>query len=181
MTQPSLTVRELQAGDIPAIADYWLHADADYMKGMGVDLAKLPSRQEWEAMLTEQINTPLQDKKSYCLIWEVDGRAIGHSNINKIIPGKEAYMHLHIWDPAIRSKGYGRRFIHLSIPYFFKGYNLQTLYCEPYALNHAPNRTLEQAGFRFVRAYVTTPGWINFEQTVRLYEMPRAVFEQLAS
>ena len=178
-TQPSLSVRELQAQDIPSIADYWLHADADYMKGMGVDLAKLPSREEWEAMLTEQINTPLLEKKSYCIIWELDGRAIGHSNINKIVPGKEAFMHLHIWQPLVRRMGYGTRFIHLSIPYFFQGYNLQTLYCEPYALNPAPNHTLEKAGFRFVKEYITTPGWINFEQPVRLYEMPRSVFEQL--
>jgi RimJ/RimL family protein N-acetyltransferase len=174
-----LTVRELQEKDIDAITAYWLHSDAEFLKGMGVDLTKLPTRQEWRAMLTEQLQTPLLEKKSYCIIWEVEGSAVGHSNINKIIPGQEAFMHLHLWDTEVRQKGYGTRLIHLTLPYFFKGYRLKTLYCEPYALNPAPNRTLERAGFRPVKEYVTTPGWINFEQPVRLWQMTAEEFELL--
>lgn len=174
-----LTVRELQEKDINAITDYWLHSDAEFLKGMGVDLAKLPTRQEWRALLTEQLQTPLPDKKSYCIVWEVEGNAVGHSNINKIVPGQEAFMHLHLWHADVRQKGYGTRLIHLTLPYFFKGYRLKTLYCEPYALNPAANRTLERAGFRPVKEYVTTPGWINFEQPVRLWQMTAEEFERL--
>jgi RimJ/RimL family protein N-acetyltransferase len=130
-------------------------------------------------MLTEQLNTPLLDKKSYCIIWEVEGNAVGHSNINKIVPGQEAYMHLHLWNTAVRQKGFGPRLIHLTLPFFFGGYQLQILYCEPYALNPAPNRALQRAGFRPVKEYVTTPGWINFEQPVRLWEMSVEEFERL--
>lgn len=179
MTPPKLTVRELQEKDIDAIADYWLHSDAAFLQGMGVDLAKLPTRDEWRAMLTEQLNTPLLEKKSYCIIWEVEGNAVGHSNINKIVLGQEAYMHLHLWDPEARKKGYGTRLIHLTLPYFFEAYQLKTLYCEPYALNPAPNRTLQRAGFRPIKEYITTPGWINFEQPVRLWAMSVEEFERL--
>lgn len=179
MPESTLSVRELRAGDIDAIADYWLHADPAFLQGMGVDLAKLPEREEWRQMLTEQLTTPLKEKKSYALIWEVDGMAVGHSNINKIVYGREAYMHLHLWDPEVRKKGYGVQFIRLSLPYYFKNYELQTLYCEPYALNPAPNRTLERAGFRLLKEYMTTPGWINFEQPVRLWAMSREAFGQL--
>ena len=174
-----LTVRELQEKDIDAITNYWLQAEPEFLKGMGVDLTKLPTRQEWRAMLTEQLHTPLLEKKSYCLIWEVEGNAVGHSNINKIVPGHEAYMHLHLWNPEVRKKGYGIRLIHLTLPYFFENYQLKTLYCEPYALNPAPNRTLERAGFRPVKEYVTTPGWINFEQPVRLWQMTAEEFGRL--
>lgn len=179
MPEPTLSVRELRSDDIEAISNYWLGADPAFLEGMGVDLAKLPKREEWHQMLTEQLATPLKEKKSYALIWEVDGQAVGHSNINKIVFGQEAYMHLHIWNPEVRKKGYGVQFIRLSLPYYFTNYELQVLYCEPYALNAAPNRTLKQAGFHPLKEYVTTPGWINFEQPVRLWAMSRKEFEQL--
>lgn len=176
MPEPTLSVRELRAEDIGAIADYWLNADRAYLEGMGVDLSKMPRREEWTEMLTRQLATPLTEKQSYALIWEVDGVAVGHSNINKIIFGQEAYMHLHLWDARARMKGYGVQLIRLSLPWFFSHYDLQTLYCEPYALNPAPNRALERAGFRPVKEYVTTPGWINFEQPVRLWALSREEF-----
>lgn len=179
MPEANLSVRELRAGDIDALATYWLTADRAYLQGMGVDISKMPKREEWQQMLQEQLSTPLKEKKSYALIWEVDGKAVGHSNINKIVYGREAYMHLHLWSPEVRKKGYGVPFVRLSLPYYFSNYELQTLYCEPYALNPAPNRVLERAGFRLVKEYVTTPGWINFEQPVRLWEMTREEFERL--
>lgn len=161
-----LSVRELQHSDIDLITSYWLDAGPDFMKGMGVDLQKIPSREEWIRMLMEQLNTPIAEKQSYCIIWEVNGEPVGHSNINRIVPGEEAYMHLHVWKPSLRQKGMGTELVQLTLPYFFTNYQLKNLYCEPYALNPAPNRTLEKAGFTFVKQYVTTPGWINFEQPV---------------
>ncbi|MDB5197629.1 MAG: hypothetical protein JWP88_2000 [Flaviaesturariibacter sp.] len=164
-----LAVRPLQESDIDRIADYWLNAEPSFMQGMGVDLNKLPARPEWRAMLEEQISKPLPEKKSYCLIWLVDGDPVGHSNINKIIPGVEAYMHLHLWSSASRSKGLGVPLVKRTLPHFFQAYDLKRLYCEPYALNPAPNKTLEKLGFELVDSYTTTPGWINFEQPVNLW------------
>ena len=43
---------------------------------------------------------------------------------------------------------------------------LENLYCEPYALNLAPNGTLLKLGFKLVKQYETTPGSINFYQKV---------------
>jgi RimJ/RimL family protein N-acetyltransferase len=167
----TLSVREIQEQDIELIASYWATAEPAFLTGMGVDMAKMPDKEGFIKYLTEQVQLPIPEKQSYCIIWQVDGRAIGHSNINKIIFGEEAYMHLHIWDPEIRKKGFGTEFIKLTVPYFFKNYELKTLYCEPYALNNAPNKTLIKAGFTFVKEYVTTPGWLNFEQPVKLYQM----------
>ncbi|MCC3156581.1 GNAT family N-acetyltransferase [Hymenobacter sp. 15J16-1T3B] len=170
---PTLSVRELRADDIPRIADYWLTSSPEHLTGMGVDLTKMPDRAGWTAMLTALVDTPLAEHPSYCLIWEVDGRAVGHSNINQIRPGEQAYMHLHLWDAQVRRLGYGRQLVRLTLPRFFEAYQLQRLYCEPYALNPAPNRTLAQLGFRFVREHVCTPGSLNFEQPVKLWELRR--------
>ena len=173
MNNDQLSVRPLQESDIDAIADYWLHSDPDFLQGMGVDLAKLPGRSFWTDMLSEQLGQTLEEKKSYCFIWLLDNKAVGHSNVNKIAFGSEAYMHLHLWQTDVRQKGLGTAFVKMTLPYFFEHLQLQKIYCEPYSLNPAPNKTLEKVGFRFVKTYTTTPGWINFEQPVNLWEMER--------
>jgi RimJ/RimL family protein N-acetyltransferase len=168
-----LTVRELANSDIEHITQYWLTADKEFMQGMGVDVSKIPSAEEWKKMLSEQSIQPYPEKKSYCLIWEINGKPVGHSNVNQIIFGKEAFMHLHIWRPEERQKGAGILFVKKSIPYFFKNIQLQTLYCQPYSLNPAPNQTVKKAGFEFVKQYRTIPGWLNFEQEVNLYKLSK--------
>lgn len=171
MTEDVLSVRDIQQSDIDLITRYWLEADDQYLVGMGVDLSKMPTEPEWKAMLLQQTQTSIEKKQSYCMIWLVNGRPIGHSNVNKIIFGQEAYMHLHIWEPHIRKKGYGSTFIKMTVPHFFKNLQLKTLYCEPYALNPAPNKTLEKAGFTFIKEYTTNPGSINFEQPVKRWSL----------
>ena len=174
-----LSVRELQKSDIPSLVAYWRDAEEAHLLGMGVDLAKMPAPEALTAMLSEQVDRPHREKASYCLIWEVDGQAVGHTNINRIRFGEEAYMHLHLWTPRLRRKGHGTALVQLAVPFYFRHYELQTLVCEPYALNPAPNRTLEKAGFTFVREYRTIPGSINFEQAVKRWELTRQAFEKL--
>ncbi|MFL5753225.1 MAG: GNAT family N-acetyltransferase [Bacteroidia bacterium] len=179
MKTEKLSVRALSERDIVPLSAYWLEADAAFMTSMGVDTTKIPEKEEWEKMLREQLGQSLENKKSYCLIWEMDGEAIGHSNINKIIYGEEAYMHLHLWKNEVRKKGIGTELVKLSLPYFFSNMRLKKLYCEPYKLNPAPNRTLEKTGFTFLKTYSCIPGWINFEQEVNLWEMKREKFEKM--
>jgi RimJ/RimL family protein N-acetyltransferase len=170
----NLSVREIQFRDIPHLCEYWLGAPAEFLTGMGVDLAKMPTREAWIEMLTEQIKTlSYLNKKAYCMIWLNDGIPCGHSNINKIVFGEEASMHLHLWKNDSRKKGIGTEFVKLSVPHFFDKYKLKTLYSEPYSLNPAPHKTLQCAGFTFVKEYTCVPGWINFEQPVKRWEMCR--------
>jgi RimJ/RimL family protein N-acetyltransferase len=174
-----LSVRELQKKDIDPITDYWLDSDPAFLQAMGVDVNRMPGRNEWKEMLSEQLNQSYSKKKSYCIIWQVDNKPVGHSNINKITFGEEAYMHLHIWYNDTRKKGYGTTLIKMTLPCFFEKYKLKKLYCEPYALNPAPNKTLEKAGFEFVKEYITTPGWLNFEQPVNLWVMSYDRFKEM--
>ncbi len=171
MHQPRLSVRELELKDIEPLSDYWFKASPDFLIAMGVDLSKMPTREQWENMLREQIAAPIDQKQSYCMIWELDGQAVGHSNVNKIVLNEEASMHLHIWKPEVRKMGLGSAFVKLTLPRFFEALKLKTLYCEPYALNPAPNKALEKIGFRLDKTYITTPGWINFEQEVNRWKI----------
>ncbi len=166
MNQDFLSVRELTEQDIHPIIEYWLSSDSVFFLGMGVELNKIPDRNQWKKMLTKQLNTPIGQKESYCIIWLVNKEAVGHSNVSKIIFGEEAYMHLHLWNAKARKKGYGTELVKMTLPYFFQNLKLKRLFCEPYALNLSPNKTLEKVGFKLVKNYVTTPGWLNFEQPV---------------
>ncbi len=175
----TLSIRTLSEPDIALIIQYWLGADPVFLEGMGVDLSKMPSQAQWKNSLTEQLSQSIPEKKSYCMIWLVDDQAVGHSNINQIQFGKEAYMHLHLWRSDIRQKGLGTALAKLTLPAFFEQYKLDTLYCEPYALNPAPNKTLQKVGFQFVKEYITTPGMLNFEQPVNRWELSRERFLSL--
>ncbi len=171
MSKNLLSVREIQKSDIGSITQYWLSADPAFLTGMGVEPAKMPSKEEWITMLSEQLTQSYPEKKSYCMIWLVDSKAIGHCNVNKIKFGEEAYMHLHLWNADGRKKGRGPKLVKMSIPYFFENLELKTIYSEPYALNPAPHKALEKAGFTFVKEFITIPGFLNFEQPVKYWEL----------
>ena len=178
MNKNIFSVREIQKTDIELITQYWLTADPAFLTGMGVDLSKMPSRDEWIKMLSEQLTQPYPEKKSYCTIWLVDNKPIGHCNVNKIKFGEAAYMHLHMWNAGFRKKGMGTELVKMSLPYFFENMELKKIYSEPYALNPAPNKTLEKTGFTFVKKYITIPGFLNFEQPVKCWELTYEQFQK---
>ncbi len=108
-----LNVREIMEADINFIADYWSNATPEYLLNMGVDLKKMPARSDFQTMLSNQIKLDYEHKKSFALIWEVDGKPVGHSNVNPVEYGNQAFMHLHIWYPEYRGKGLGEKFVEL--------------------------------------------------------------------
>ena len=179
MSQATLSVREIQKSDIDLLINYWVHSGAEHMARMGVDMAKMPDEKAWRILLSKQLSQPYEQKQSYCIIWQLDGKPIGHSNVSRVVFGEEAYMHLHLWNPDSRKKGIGSELVKLTIPYFFKNMKLKKLFCEPYALNPPPNRTLEKLGFDFVKEHITTPGYLNFEQPVKFWELSLEKFNKM--
>jgi [ribosomal protein S5]-alanine N-acetyltransferase len=175
----NITVRQLSLTDHETIVDYFLQADNEFLLSMGVDAVKLPSKQEWLAILNSNFYLPPEQKQFFYIIWLLDDQPVGHSNINKIVFGEEAYLHLHLWQQDKRQKGLGTAFLKRTIPYFFDTFQLKNLFCEPSASNPAPNKALEKLGFDFIRSYDTTPGWINFFQTVNRWCLFRKKYEAL--
>ncbi len=161
--------------------NYFLRADDDFLAGMGVDPSRLPRADTWKSLLKQDLNRSIQNRQFYYVIWELDHQSMGHSNLNKIIFGQEAYMHLHIWAPKNRQSGLGGYFLTQSIARYFTFFNLQNLFCEPYAMNPGPNKTLAKVGFELVKTYRTTPGWINFEQTVNRWVLSREQWSQISA
>lgn len=171
MVQSNLSIREIKESDFEGIVDYFLNAGHDFLLSMGVDSSKLPRKKDWLVLLSEEHKKQMDTKSLFYLIWLQDHEPVGHSNINKIIFGEEAYMHLHMWVPGIRKKGMGYEFMKMCLPYYFDYFRLKRLYCEPSALNPAANKTMVKLGCSFLKEHDTTPGWINFHQTVNRWCM----------
>src|SRR5688572_4284888 len=121
----TLSTREIQPGDVPLIVNYWQHADPAFLLGMGVDLNKMPPADQLHTMISEQLSQSYNQKKAYAIIWLIDDQPAGHCNVNKIIFGDEAYMHLHLWNSDTRQKGSGVELVKMTIPYFFKNLELK--------------------------------------------------------
>ncbi len=154
--------------------DYFYKADETFLRGMGVDRLKLPERDRWLDALLADHEKPDGERDRFYLIWIFRGRRVGHSSINKIVLGTEAFIHLHLWDPQLRRAGLGTEFVRRSANLYFERFNLKKLVCEPSADNPAPNRVLEKLGFTFIKRYKTIPGVIAYEQVVNRYELCRS-------
>lgn len=174
-----ISVRQLEVTDHERIVDYFLNSDTDFLIRMGVDIPKLPTKQEWLNILHTNFILNLKQKKFYYIIWLLNDQPIGHSNINKIVFAEEAYLHLHMWQPQTREKGMGVELLKLSIPYFFSEFKLKKLFCEPMASNIGPNKTLPKLGFEFIKSYETIPGWINSYQKVNRWCLTREKYQSL--
>jgi len=174
-----LSIREMNLKDIEKVVDYFVDADDKYLSGMGADKNKLPERESWISKLRIEVKKEYVQKEFYYIIWLLDNQPVGHSNVNKIQFGKSATMHLHLWKNKNRQSGLGLDFLKRTIPFYFEKLGLLKLICEPYSKNIAANKTLNKLGFDLIRTYKTTPGWINFHQTVNRHELTRTKFESL--
>lgn len=176
-----LEVKEMTKDDIPYFVAYWLNSSSDHLLRMGVDINKRPTKVQIEGLVNSQLEVPYKAKKSYFLTWWANDEPIGCSNVNQIQYGLHAFMHLHLWQSKYRQKGLGTVFIKKSLYFYFEHLNLQNLFCEPYALNPSPNRTVEKLGFEFMKQYTTIPGASNFEQKVNQWRLTRENYIKVTS
>src|SRR5262245_17490159 len=105
--------------DYYGMIDYFTGATPEYLHGMGVDPAKMPSREAWfeSAWRDHQRAETDPERDRFFLGWYVDGELIGHSSINKIKWGEEAYIHLHMWKADVRRGGVGTELFRRSIEF----------------------------------------------------------------
>jgi RimJ/RimL family protein N-acetyltransferase len=168
-----LMVREMRLAEVGIRIDYFHGASDEHLRMLGVDRALLPARDAWRAFYEEDFARSLRDRTNYLLVWEREGSVVGFSSADRIVFGKEAFMHLHILSPVMRGKGLGVEFVKESALTYFRVLELERLFSEPSALNVAPNRTLQRAGFSFLFTHETTPGTINFPQLATRWVLDR--------
>jgi RimJ/RimL family protein N-acetyltransferase len=170
---PRLSVREMQLTDVGIRISYFHDASDEHLRMLGVDRAKLPTREAWYAFYEKDRARPIRERADHSLVWELDGQAVGFSTTDRIVFGEEAFMHLHILGPGQRRRGLGTEFVKRSADAYFRALGLERLYCEPNAFNVAPNRTLQRAGFSYLFTHEAAPGPINFAQVTTRWVMDR--------
>lgn len=162
---------------LPAEADlivaYFHSATPAFLQNLGVDPAKLPSREIWRAHYDHEFGLSVGQRRSFLVLWMLDATPIGFSTADKIVIGEHAFMHLHIFESGRRQQGHGAALVRQTANLYFETLRIDDLYCEPYALNVAPNRTLQKAGFKYVMTRECVPGPLNFRQPVNRWVLRR--------
>ena len=172
MPEESLSIRPMQLADFGVRVAYFHDATDEHLARLGVERSLLPKPGEWQARFASNLALPLEQRSEYGVVWKLDDTLVGFSTADRIQFGVEAHMHLHIVDPERRTAGLGSRFVRLTAVHYCEVLRLARLYSEPNACNVAPNRTLQSAGFRYVRSRRCRPTPINTHQvtTIWLYE-----------
>ena len=166
--------RPMQLSETDIIIDYFHSASPEFLNALGVDPSRLPERKQWQAIFAQLFAPPIEKRNFFAILWQIEGQPAGWSSADKIVFGEEAYMHLHVLHPERRRQGNGTFFVRESAKIYFETLRISRLYCEPYALNVAPNRTLQAAGFKYVKTHETVPGPLNFHQPVTRWLLARA-------
>jgi RimJ/RimL family protein N-acetyltransferase len=116
---------------------------------------------------------PYEERETLLVIWRQAGEAVGFSTCDRIVYGEQARMHLHIPAPGRRRSGIGTEGVRGAAEIYFDRLELARLISEPNAFNVAPNRTLQRAGFKYLKTHMTVPGWLNYHQAVNRWVLER--------
>lgn len=170
----SVHVREMLLEEVDLIIDYFHESKPEHLEMLGVDPTRLPGRAQWRQLYESDSAQPIERRRSLLVVWELGSVPIGFSTVDRIVYGSEAYMHLHIVSPTQRRGGYGATCVRKSAEIYFDRLRLERLYCEPNAFNVAPNRTLQKAGFTYLKTHHTVPGPLNFHQAVTQWVLEKS-------
>jgi RimJ/RimL family protein N-acetyltransferase len=169
----TLMVREMMMAEVDIIIEYFHGSTPEHLEILGVDPTRLPSPENWRERYRRDYALPMDRRSTVLVIWLSDDRPIGFSTSDKIVYGKHANMHLHVIEPQLRNQGVGAECTRRSADIYFERLNLKHLFCEPNAFNVAPNRTLQKAGFKYLKTHMTVPGLLNHHQAVTRWVIER--------
>ena len=169
----TLTVREMMSSEVNIIIQYFQDSTPEHLETLGVDPSRLPPAQSWRERLQRECTLPIEQRTMMLVIWLSDDQPVGFSTSDKIRYAEQAHMHLHVTEPERRHQGTGVECVRRSADIYFERLKLKRLFCEPNAFNVPPNRTLQKAGFKYLKTHMTVPGPLNFHQAVTRWVMER--------
>lgn len=169
----SLHVRPMKLAETELIIGYFYGSTPEHLESMGVDPTRFPAPEAWRERFERDFALPVEQRAAFQTIWLEDDKPIGYSVTDKIVFGERANMHLQVLEPANRNRGVGAACVRQSVEIYFETLRLKRLFCEPNAFNVAPNRTLQKAGFRYLKTHRTVPGPLNFHQAVTRWVIER--------
>jgi RimJ/RimL family protein N-acetyltransferase len=169
----ALRAREMKLSEVELIVDYFHCSSPEHLETLGVDPTRLPRRADWLERFQRGYSLPIEQRAGLFVIWLLDDHPVGFSSCDKIIFGERANMHLHVVEPEFRKQGVGAECVKQSVDIYFDRLKLKHLFCEPNAFNVGPNRTLQKAGFKYLKTHMTVPGPLNYHQAVTQWVIER--------
>jgi RimJ/RimL family protein N-acetyltransferase len=166
-------VRPMRLAETSLIVEYFHGATPEHLEMLGVDPTRLPPAEAWRERYQREFGLSVDQRSTFMVVWLEGERPIGFSTTDKIVFGESAHMHLHVVEAGRRNQGIGTECVRRSVEIYFETLKLKRLFCEPNAFNVAPNRTLQKAGFRYVKTHKTVPGPLNYHQAVNRWVVER--------
>jgi RimJ/RimL family protein N-acetyltransferase len=168
-----IAVREMALAETDLVVDYFHSATPEHLEMLGVDPTRLPRPDAWREAIRRDFAQPLEKRLAFAVTWLLDGQPVGFSSCDQIVIGDRANMHLHVTKAGYRQQGIGTQCVRRSVDLYFERLRLKRLICEPNAFNVGPNRTLQKAGFAYVKTHMTVPGPLNYHQAVTRWVVER--------
>jgi RimJ/RimL family protein N-acetyltransferase len=168
-----IVVREMALAEADLVVDYFHNATPEHLEMLGVDPARLPRTDVWREAIRRDFAQPLEKRLAFAVIWLLDEQPVGFSSCDSIVIGDRANMHLHVTKAEYRQQGIGTQCVRRSVELYFERLRLKKVICEPNAFNVGPNRTLQKAGFAYVKTHMTVPGPLNHHQAVTRWVIER--------
>ncbi len=168
-----LIVRDMALDETELVIRYFHDAEPEHLEQLGVDPSRLPVPDNWRHFFRHEYALPIEHRTALLVLWLSDDAPIGFSTADKIAYGEQAHMHLHVIDPVQRGQGIGTECVRQSAKAYFDRLAIKRLFCEPNAFNVAPNRTLQKAGFKYLKTHRTVPGPLNYHQAVNRWVLER--------
>jgi len=172
-----LSVRPLEAEDFDAFINYWLGLSQGEIERLGVAIDSLPSAARMRSELEAIVAAPNDGVGRFVLAWCINGEAIGHASLKDIVPADFGSIHLHMWRPEFRGKGYGPHLFCLAAVDFYERFKLRRIICEPKADNPAPNRLLQRIGFPLTSTRTGRSSELSVICKLNRYEIMREIAE----
>jgi RimJ/RimL family protein N-acetyltransferase len=169
----TLLVREMLPSEAHVVTSYFHNSTPEFLENMGVDPTRIPTIGIWQDRIAQQYALPPERRAAAVVLWLMEDKPVGFSSCDKIVYGEHATMHLHVLQPERRQSGIGTPGVRQSAAIYFDMLKLKSLFCEPNAFNIAPNRTLQKAGFKYLKTHMTVPGPLNYHQAVTRWMVER--------
>jgi hypothetical protein len=168
----TLTVREMMGSEVGLIIDYFFQSTPEYLEILGVDPTRLPAPKAWRERFRRDW-AHCRSTSARCrhlAVGRPAGRLFDRRQDRLRRTGQHAPARHR---PRAPESGFGVECVRRSVGIYFERLKLKRLFCEPNAFNVAPNRTLQKAGFKYLKTHMTVPGPLNYHQAVTRWVIER--------
>jgi RimJ/RimL family protein N-acetyltransferase len=171
-----IRLRDIEEKDIPALVSYWADSSPEYIRSIGADPRKVPSRDQLAAGYRSALPQNGPGRTRLVLIGESPtGHLIGYTNLS-IKSADESYAHVHILDPAYRARGVGQAMFPHVLRQFFLLMPIRKIMMQTSPENNRVNRFLQAVGLTPEHVHLAEPDGMARPGEFYVYTLARRLF-----